>query len=121
MQKNRVVVDIHAITVREGTSKKNGQPYHMEECACMTTTEYTSSEGLVVSETMPGMVMLPKHLNGKVRPGKFEATIGLGQFEGKLTLRVVDLTPVGVDVKPAVPPASSASAGVTAKAEKVAA
>lgn len=94
MQKNRVVVDIHAITVREGTSKKNGQPYHMEECACMTTTEYVNPEGQVISETMPGMVMLPKHLNGKVRPGKFEATIGLGQFEGKLTLRVVDLTPI---------------------------
>jgi len=100
MQKNRVVVDIHAITVREGTSKKNGQPYHMEECACMTTTEYTTSDGQVISETMPGMVMLPKHLNGKVRPGKFEATIGLGQFEGKLTLRVVDLVPVEQQVRP---------------------
>ncbi|WP_298939238.1 hypothetical protein [uncultured Ralstonia sp.] len=119
MQKNRVVVDIHAITVREGTSKKNGQPYHMEECACMTTTEYVNPEGVVVTETMPGMVMLPKHLNGKVRPGKFEATVGLGQFEGKLTLRVVDLTPLSV---PASTAASSGSApSANAKAEKVAA
>ncbi|AXV75765.1 MULTISPECIES: hypothetical protein [Ralstonia solanacearum species complex] len=117
MQKNRVVVDIHAITVREGTSKKNGQPYHMEECACMTTTEYLNPEGVVVSETMPGMVMLPKHLNGKVRPGKFEATVGLGQFEGKLTLRVVDLTPVE-----AVKAAGAGGGGAqAAKPEKVAA
>lgn len=109
MQKNRIVVDIHAITVREGVSKKNGQPYHMEECACMTTTEYVNPEGVVVTETMPGMVMLPKHLNGQVRPGKFEATVGLGQFEGKLTLRVVDLTPV--DAKAAVePPRPAANA-----------
>lgn len=118
MQKNRVVVDIHAITVREGTSKKNGQPYHMEECACMTTTEYVNPEGVVVTETMPGMVMLPKHLNGKVRPGKFEATVGLGQFEGKLTLRVVDLTPVDI----AKTAGAGAGGAVSAKpAEKVAA
>ncbi|QCX48954.1 hypothetical protein [Ralstonia pseudosolanacearum] len=118
MQKNRVVVDIHAITVREGTSKKNGQPYHMEECACMTTTEYVNPEGVVVTETMPGMVMLPKHLNGKVRPGKFEATVGLGQFEGKLTLRVVDLTPVDIAKIAGV----GAGGAVAAKAaEKVAA
>lgn len=111
MQKNRVVVDIHAITVREGTSKKNGQPYHMEECACMTTTEYVNPEGVVVTETMPGMVMLPKHLNGKVRPGKFEATVGLGQFEGKLTLRVVDLVPVEQPVRqPANAPKAQAAA-----------
>ncbi|MHA6848828.1 hypothetical protein [Ralstonia syzygii] len=120
MQKNRVVVDIHAITVREGTSKKNGQPYHMEECACMTTTEYVNPEGVVVSETMPGMVMLPKHLNGKVRPGKFEATVGLGQFEGKLTLRVVDLTPLAVEPK-ATAVATGSAPSVSAKAEKVAA
>lgn len=69
MQKNRVVVDIHAITVREGTSKKNGQPYHMEECACMTTTEYTTSDGQVMSETMPGMVMLPKASERQGSPG----------------------------------------------------
>ena len=119
MQKNRVVVDIHAITVREGTSKKKGQPYHMEECACMTTTEYVNPEGVVVSETMPGMVMLPKHLNGKVRPGKFEATVGLGQFEGKLTLRVVDLTPVEAAL--AVKPGTTAVAGTPSKTEKVAA
>lgn len=111
MQKNRVVVDIHAITVREGTSKKNGQPYHMEECACMTTTEYVNPEGVLVTETMPGMVMLPKHLNGKVRPGKFEATVGLGQFEGKLTLRVVDLTPVSA--------VATGTATATAVASKV--
>lgn len=119
MQKNRVVVDIHAITVREGVSKKNGQPYHMEECACMTTTEYTSPEGVVVTETMPGMLMLPKHLNGQVRPGKFEATVGLGNFEGKLTLRVVDLTPVEAVL--AARPGMTAGAGAQQKTEKVAA
>lgn len=91
---NQIIVDIHAISVKEGRSNKTGKDYHIEECACMTTTTYTTSEGQVLTETMPGMVILPKHLNGEVRPGKFYATVGLGQFEGKLTLRVVDLTPV---------------------------
>ncbi len=86
----------------------------------MTTTEYVNPEGVVVTETMPGMVMLPKHLNGKVRPGKFEATVGLGQFEGKLTLRIVDLSPVAVQQSGTVTSGSAIGATAT-KPEKVAA
>lgn len=114
---NQIIVDIHSISVKEGRSIKTGKDYHIEECACMTTTTYTTSEGQVLAETMPGMVILPKHLNGKVRLGKFYATVGLGQFEGKLTLRVVDLTPVE-EVKAAGAGGGGAQA---AKPEKVAA
>lgn len=108
--KNEILIDIHAISVKEGRSTKTGKDYHIEECACMTTTEYTMPDGQVMRETMPGMVILPKHLNGEVRPGKYRATVGLGQFEGKLTLRVVDLTPMDVQRPPANAPKAQAAA-----------
>ncbi|MBB6590697.1 hypothetical protein LBW62_05830 [Ralstonia solanacearum] len=117
LNKNEILIDIYSIRVNEGRSARTGRDYHIEEAACMTTTTYTLSDGQVMTDTIPGMVILPKHLNGKVELGKYRATVGLGQYEGKLSLRVVDLTPV----TPVMPEAKVVAAGagtVRAAAEK---
>ncbi len=117
LNKNEILIDIHAIRVNEGVSSRTGRPYHIEEAACMTSTTYTLGDGQVMTDTMPGMVILPKHLNGAVVPGKYRATVGLGQFEGKLTLRVVDLTPAAV-VMPEAKVVAAGAGTVRAAAEK---
>ena len=104
---NKILIDIHAVTVREGIGRQSGKPYHIEEAAVMATTEYTLGDGQVRKDTMPGMVNLPDHLRG-LAPGKYWATVGLGQFEGKVTMRIVDLTPADTATKAVTPPAKPA-------------
>ena len=110
---NKILIDIHAVTVREGIGRQSGKPYHIEEAAVMATTEYTLGDGQVRKDTMPGMVNLPDHLRG-LQPGKYWATVGLGQFEGKVTMRIVDLTPAEAAARANVPPANAPKAQAAA-------
>lgn len=70
---------------KTGVSKKSGQPYSITECECIVT----ASDGT----RKVGVLTLSKLLDGKVSPGKYEATFDLSvdYRDRKIGAQVVDL------------------------------
>ncbi|KWR81177.1 hypothetical protein RN01_16665 [Cupriavidus sp. SHE] len=87
------LVHIHAVTVREGVARKTGNRYHIEEGACIAMAEYPDRDGEVKKDTTAGLLNLPDHLRG-LAPGAYEPVFSFTNFEGKVTVRIVDLLPV---------------------------
>lgn len=96
------LVHIHAVTVREGIARKTGNQYHIEEGACIAVAEYAGSDGEIKKDTTAGLLNLPDHLRG-LPPGAYEPVFSFSNFEGKVTVRIVDLLPVGAKVAAPVP------------------
>ncbi|MGE6497898.1 hypothetical protein ACQKFX_25440 [Cupriavidus metallidurans] len=96
------LIHIHAVTVREGRARATGNPYHIEEGACIAMSEYTDHNGEIKKDTTAGLLNLPDHLRG-LPPGAYEPTFSFSNFEGKVMARIVDLRPVGVKAAAPLP------------------
>lgn len=95
MTKQRHLISIHGVNIREGRARKTGNEYHIEEGACIAVAEYTDQNGEVKKDMTAGLVNLPDHLRG-LPPGDYEPTFSFTNFEGKVVVRIIDLQPVRV-------------------------
>lgn len=94
MAHQKIVVQVAAVTQRDGIARKTGNKYHLEEAACIVWAEYTDRDGVVKRDTTGGLMLLPDLVHG-LPAGEYEPVISVGQYEGKVVFRVVDLRPMG--------------------------
>ncbi|HIA02912.1 hypothetical protein [Cupriavidus metallidurans] len=91
---NKIVITVAAVTQRDGVARKTGNKYHLEEAACIAWAEYADRDGQIKRDTTGGLMLLPDLVHG-LPAGEYEPVISVGQYEGKVVFRIVDLKPVG--------------------------
>jgi hypothetical protein len=86
------ILEILLVNVKEGTSKKSGQPYKISEAHCILRND-DGTAGAV------GVLTVPKQLEEVARPGVFTAAFSLeaptfGENAGKIIAALKGLVPV---------------------------
>lgn len=96
------ILEILAINVKEGTSKKTNAAYKIPEAQCVLRNEDGSVGGV-------GVLVIPKSLEAVAKPGIFTGSFALesasyGPDQGRIVARLVGLVPVPQRARPAVAP-----------------
>lgn len=98
----QTVIEVLLVNVKEGTSKKTGNPYKISEAHCILRND-DGSAGAV------GVLNVPKSLEAVAIPGVYTAGFALevssyGQDQGKVIAALKSLTPIppGMFKKPSL-------------------
>ena len=83
------ILEILLVSVKEGTSKKSGQPYKISEAHCVLRNQ-DGTAGAV------GVLVVPKNLEAVAVPGIYTASFGLiagsfGEQQGRIVAQLAGL------------------------------
>ncbi len=103
---NKHEIEIVAINIQSGISKKTGQPFAIPKAQCVVSGPDGSKQ--------IGELNLPKEIAATTTPGKYLAEFELAvSYERLVVPRIVSLHALGAS--PAAAPASKAGAGLVNK------
>lgn len=88
----QTILEILVVTNKSGKAKKTGNDYSINEAHCVLRND-DGSAGAV------GVLVVPKALEEKAKPGMYTATFALqaaafGENQGRIVAALVDLTAV---------------------------
>jgi hypothetical protein len=86
------ILQILAITIKDGTSKKTNQPYSIKEAQCVLLND----DG---TPALVGSLVIPKSMTETAKVGVFTASFGfvvgfMGDDKGRIVAQLAGLTPL---------------------------